>query len=135
MVGRFILGVGVALMLAGAASASDRLSGQQVKDFMMGVMMSGVLVETNERWYECVALSGDTVYNISGSVSTGYVEVEDTGRTCFTYPRPHTTSRSCYNVEMHSGKPVFVEVLSGIKFRVDSINEGFDQCPTSQPVS
>ncbi|UOM33287.1 hypothetical protein [Acuticoccus sp. I52.16.1] len=102
---------------------------------MLGAKMSGVLVETNERWYECVAPSGDTVYNLEGHISTGFVEIEESGRTCFTYPRMQTTSRSCFHVQMEEGKRVFVEETSRIKFRVDEIDRGFDQCPASQPVS
>ncbi len=46
-----------------------------------------------------------------------------------------TTSRSCFHVRMEGGKRVFVEVDSHVTFRVDQIDRGFDQCPTSQPVS
>lgn len=120
---------------AAEVSNSDHLTGAEVRDFMMGQRMSGVLVETNERWYECVAPSGDTVYNIEGQISTGFVEVEEDGRTCFTYPRPEGTSRSCFLVQREADKPVFVEEVSGIRFRVDRIDDAFDQCPTSAPIS
>lgn len=132
---RWCLGLLIGTASLASAAASEPLTGQQVRDFMLGTKMSGVLLETNERWYECIAPSGDTVYNIEGSISTGFVEVEDNGRTCFTYPRVDSTSRACFTVEMRAGKPVFIEVDSGVHFRVDALDDGFNQCPTSAPVS
>ncbi|RAI04182.1 hypothetical protein DLJ53_06965 [Acuticoccus sediminis] len=136
MVTRMVFGFLVAAFgLVSVASAADQLSAQEIRDFMLGSTMSGILVETNERWYECVAPSGDTVYNIEGHISTGFVEISESGETCFTYPRPQTTSQSCFFVEMKDGKKVFVAVDSKLQFRVDSVSPGFEQCPTSAPVS
>ena len=136
MVIRSTLAAVLAVATAATALAQDeRLSGQDVRDFMLGKRMSGVLVETNETWFECVASTGETVYSLEGQVSTGFVEVEPSGRTCFTYPRGDYTTQACFHVEESGGKTVFVEVQSGMQFRVDTVDTEFDQYPTSAPVS
>ena len=125
---------GALLAVAGPARA-EPLDGASVRAFMLGTKMSGVLVETGERWYECVSPAGDTVYNIEGSISTGFVEVDDAGTTCFTYPRSNETARACFRVEMEGGTRVFVDLDGGMHFRVTGLDRGFDQCLTSAPVS
>lgn len=136
MVTRLTLGMVLALTCTTAAVAQgERLSAQDVRAFMLGKRMAGVLIETNERWFECVAPSGETVYSLEGRISTGFVEVEDTGRTCFTYPKSDYTTQSCFHVEERAGTKVFVEVQSGMQFRVDTVDAHFDQCPKSAPVS
>ncbi len=123
------------VVTASPADAADRLTASEIRGFLYGGRMSGVLLDTGERWYECIAPSGDTVYNIEGQVSTGYVEVDEGGRTCFTYPRLNDTSRSCFFVVEEAGKRVFVEEDSGIRFRVDRVDGSFDGCEISAPVS
>lgn len=129
------VGASVALSLLATHSLADPLTAQEVRDFMLGVKMSGVLVETNEQWFECISPNGETVYNIEGQISTGFVEIDEDGRTCFTYPRATTTSTSCFTVEEQDGKKVFVEVASKLRFRVDELDPTFDDCPISAPVS
>ena len=121
---------------APAAFAGDaRLDGEAVRSLMLGKRMSGIREDTAETWFECVAESGDTIYNIEGIISTGFVTVAEDGETCFTYPYADYTSHACFFAEPAGNKTVFVEVTSGTRFRVDRTDTNFEHCTDATPVS
>ncbi|MEM9223970.1 MAG: hypothetical protein AAGB11_16440 [Pseudomonadota bacterium] len=134
---RFIVALAVvsAFFLPPSGVAADTLAAQEIKKLILGKRLVGVLEDTNQRWFECIAPSGDTVFNIEGRISAGFVEVHDGGVTCFTYPRRDDTSRACFTAVSEKGTLVFVELVFGTRFRVDAIDERFDEYPPSRPTS
>ncbi|MEO1104610.1 MAG: hypothetical protein AAFW98_12895 [Pseudomonadota bacterium] len=124
----------ISLAAAAPSAAASPMTAEEIRDTILGKRLIGIREDTNERWFECIAESADTVFNIEGRVSTGFVEVHEGGLTCFTYPRPDHTSHACFTVTLENGLPVFTG-MTGTRFRVDAIDESFEECPKSAPTS
>lgn len=131
----FAISAAVTFPATGALAGSERLTAEAISELMLGKRMIGVRVDTGESWFECVAGSGDTIYSIEGRISTGFVEVASDGETCFTYPSADDTRKTCFSVVLERGSAVFVERVTGVRFRVTHTDTDFDGCSEAAPGS
>lgn len=131
---RFPVSVLVACLVATSAFADPKPSGNEpltadvMKAELFGVRMAGVVVQTGERWSECVEPGGRTLYEIGDYISEGVMEVTDTGQACFTYPG---TGTSCFRGQRAPRGYMFYAIGGGGTFHATKVERGVKKCIAS----
>lgn len=122
-----------ALFAAGAlaeprAPGNEPLSAEAMRAEMFGVQMSGIVVQTGQRWSECIEPGGRTLYELEGYRSEGVLEITDGAEACFTYPG---TGTSCFRGQRAPQGYLFRPVGGGATFHARSIERGVKRCIAS----
>lgn len=128
-------GIAIALICFAAShgAAAERLSAEEVRSYIMGAHLFGVVEGTQQAWNECIEPDGSTVYQIAGQRVGGQARVDGIGRACFIYP--HSGSPSCFHVERIGGKVVFQSSRATTRFRVDRAVRPIEECDGTVPLS
>ncbi|MEQ9506146.1 MAG: hypothetical protein RLO80_07720 [Hyphomonas sp.] len=97
---RFVLYLVLVLGAVGKTFAETSDSGvpmtaQAMKSELFGIRVSGVELESGDRWSECIEPGGRTLYEIGDFQSEGHLEISAKQEACFTYP----SGTSCFRVQ------------------------------------
>lgn len=120
----------VCLLSAGAAAdpkpaGNEPLAAEAVKAELLGVRMSGVVVQTGQTWAECIEPGGRTLYEIGDYISEGMMEITANGQACFTYPG---TGTSCFRGQRAPKGYMFYGIGGGGVFHANKVERGVKKC-------
>ncbi len=123
--------------LAAGAWADSRPAGNEpltvevMKAELFGIQMSGIVVQTGQRWTECIEPGGRTLYEFGEYRAEGVLEITDDGQACFSYPDSGT---SCFRGQRAPKGYMFRPVGGGGTFHANKIERGVKKCITSDLV-
>lgn len=125
-----------ALIAAGAVAdpkpaGNEPLTAEALQAEMFGIQMSGIVVQTGQRWSECVEPGGRTLYEFEGYRSEGVLQITEDAQACFTYP---DTGTSCFRGQRAPKGYIFRPVGGGVIFHANKIERGVKKCITSDLV-
>ena len=134
---RFLMSLLLAGLVAGGALGDPKpvgnepLTAEAMRAELFGIQMSGIVVQTGQRWSECIEPGGRTLYEFEGYRSEGLLEVTDKAEACFTYPGSGT---SCFRGQRAPKGYMFRPVGGGAAFHANKIERGVKKCITSDLV-
>ena len=111
---------------------SSVLNADELRAELFGLAMEGVSGTTKNRWRECIAPDGETVYHLEGVEMHGRLNVTSAGLACFSYAHQDYDSPVCFKVSRSGDGYTFWGGSEGV-YKTQNVVRGVEACPVDMP--
>lgn len=113
----------------GVEATGRKVPAEEIRQELMGYVLTGVTESDNTPWRECIERGGNTVYTFRGTSRAGVMWVTEEALACFTYGG----LASCFDVFETEG--VYRFYGGGEVFRVTGRQPVEGRCQDATPTS